>query len=202
MPTLSRLIRRNRDWAAERVREDPDFFKKLAQEQHPDYLWIGCADSRIPSSQIMGLSPGEVFVHRNVANMVVHTDLNLLSVLQFAVDILKVSHVIVAGHYGCGGVKAAMDNGQHGLLDNWLQHIKDVELHHQDELESLSGSERFDRMCELNVITQVDNLRRNPVIQKAWQRGQHLELHTWIYRLADGHLRPLQDVVAGERTPC
>jgi carbonic anhydrase len=197
MPTLSKLIQRNREWAASMVEKDPAFFESLAKEQHPNYLWIGCSDSRIPSNQIMGLSPGEVFVHRNVANMVVHTDLNLLSVLQFAIDVLKVEHVILAGHYGCGGVKAAMSDEQFGLLDNWLQHIKDVEIHHGDELKDLDDDARFDRMCELNVLTQADNLRRTPIIQDAWKRGHHLEIHSWIYHLGDGHLRPLKDVISG-----
>lgn len=179
------------------INRDPGFFERLAREQHPNYLWIGCSDSRIPSSQIMGLSPGEVFVHRNVANMVVHTDMNLLSVLQFAVDVLKVEHVIVAGHYGCGGIKAAMRDEHFGLLDNWLQHIQDVESYHAAELKDLDEATRFDRMCELNVITQADNLRRSPIIQDAWKRGQGLEIHTWIYTLNDGHLRPLQDVIRG-----
>lgn len=196
MPTLSKLIERNRAWAKSMVEKDPEFFEALAREQHPNYLWIGCSDSRIPSSQIMGLSPGEVFVHRNVANMVVHTDLNLLSVLQFAIDVLKVEHVILAGHYGCGGVKAAMRDEHFGLLDNWLQHIKDVEIHHEPELKDLDEQARFDRMCEINVLTQADNLRRTPIIQDAWKRGQHLEIHAWIYHLGDGHLRPLQDVIS------
>ena len=197
MPTLSKLIERNREWAASMVEKDPAFFEDLAREQHPNYLWIGCSDSRIPSNQIMGLSPGEVFVHRNVANMVVHTDLNLLSVLQFAIDVLKVEHVILAGHYGCGGVKAAMRDEHFGLLDNWLQHIKDVEIHHEGDLKDLDEQARFDRMCEINVLTQADNLRRTPIIQNAWKRGHHLEIHAWIYHLGDGHLRPLQDVISG-----
>ncbi|PXA04765.1 carbonate dehydratase [Coraliomargarita sinensis] len=197
MPTLSKLLERNRIWADDAAEKAPDFFTKLAKQQTPDYLWIGCSDSRIPANQIMGLAPGEVFVHRNIANMVVHTDMNLLSVLQYAIDLLKVKHVIVTGHYGCGGVKAAMRKEQYGLLDNWLQHIQDVESVHLDELAPLDEDARFDRMCELNVIRQADNLRRNPIIQNAWKRGQHLEIHTWIYCLTDGRLQPLQDVITG-----
>lgn len=195
MPTLSKLLKRNREWAERVAEEKPEFFIKLAEQQTPDYLWIGCSDSRIPANQIMGLDPGEVFVHRNIANMVVHTDMNLLSVLQYAIDVLRVRHVIVTGHYGCGGVKAAMGDDHFGLLDNWLQHIQDVESVHLNELAPLDEKDRFDRLCELNVITQADNLRRSPIIQNAWKRGQSIEIHTWIYSLHDGHLRPLQDVI-------
>ena len=197
MPTLSKLLERNRAWADGVVDHTPDFFSKLAKQQKPDYLWIGCSDSRIPANEIMGLAPGEVFVHRNIANMVVHTDMNLLSVLQYAIDVLKVRHIIVTGHYGCGGVKAAMQDQHFGLLDNWLQHIQDVESFHAKDLEPLDEQARFDRMCELNVITQADNLRRSPIIQDAWNRGQNLEIHAWIYRLNDGRLQPLQNVIAG-----
>lgn len=197
MPTLSQLLQRNREWAERVNKEDPTFFEELAKEQHPNYLWIGCADSRVPSNQIMGLKPGEVFVHRNIANMVLHTDFNMLSVLQYAVDVLKVQHVIVAGHYGCGGVKAAMKDQHFGLIDNWLQNIQDVESIHLEELEPLDEQARFDRMCELNVLHQVDNLRRSPIVQDAWNRGQHVELHSWVYNLRDGHLTPLQDVITG-----
>ena len=187
MPTLSTLLERNRNWASQTIKEEPDFFSKLAKQQTPKYLWIGCSDSRVP--------PGEVFVHRNIANMVIHTDMNQLSVLQYAVDVLKVEHVIVTGHYGCGGVEAAMDNKSFGLLDNWLQHIQDIETYHLQELEPLERQARLDRLCELNVITQADNLQRSPIIRDAWERGQHLEIHAWIYSLQDGHLRPLQDVI-------
>lgn len=195
MPTLSKLLQRNREWADRVNQEDPTFFEELAKEQHPNYLWIGCADSRVPSSQIMGLKPGEVFEHRNIANMALHTDFNMLSVLQYAVDVLQVEHVIVAGHYGCGGVRAAMQDQHFGLIDNWLQNIQDVETMHLQELAPLDEPDRFDRMCELNVLHQVDNLRRSPIIQDAWARGQHVELHSWIYNLEDGHLKPLQDVI-------
>jgi len=201
MPTLSKLLQRNRDWAGAMAQKDPAFFEKLAAGQQPKLLWIGCSDSRVSSSQVLGLAPGEVFVHRNVANMVIHTDLNLLSVLQFAVDVLRVEHVIVAGHYGCGGIQAAMRNEHFGLLDNWLQHIQDVESFHAADLDGLGESARFDRMCELNTLRQADNLRRSPIIQDAWKRGQHLEIHTWIYNLKDGLLRPLQDVVSEPTSP-
>lgn len=200
MPTLSKLLERNREWADRVAEESPDFFSQLAEQQTPNYLWIGCADSRVPANQIMGLAPGEVFVHRNIANMVLHTDINLLSVLQYAVDILKVEHVIVTGHYGCGGIRAAMQDTRFGLIDNWLQHIQDVETLHTKELQELDEQARFDRMCELNVITQADNLRRSPIIQDAWKRGQDIEIHTWIYRLTDGRLRPLQDVIKEPRS--
>lgn len=199
MPTLSKLLERNREWADGLAKQRPDFFTKLADQQKPDYLWIGCSDSRIPANQIMGLAPGEVFVHRNIANMVVHTDLNLLSVLQYAIDVLKVRHVIVTGHYGCGGVRAAMDDKVYGLLDNWLQHIQDVESFYIEELRPLDQQARFDRICELNVVTQADNLRRNPIIQNAWKRGQEIEIHTWIYNLSDGRLQPLQDVITAPK---
>lgn len=195
MPTLSKLLERNRKWADAVVEKTPDFFTTLAEQQKPDYLWIGCSDSRIPANEIMGLAPGEVFVHRNIANMVVHTDMNLLSVLQYAVEILKVRHIIVTGHYGCGGVKAALAHKSFGLLDNWLQHIQDVENFHEADLTPLDINARFDRMCELNVLTQANNLRRNPIIQNAWKRGQDIEIHTWIYDLKDGHLQPLRDVI-------
>jgi carbonic anhydrase len=195
MPTLATLLENNRDWAKKIATEEPDFFDKLSRQQHPEYLWIGCSDSRVPANQITGLMPGEVFVHRNIANMVVHTDLNLLSVLQYAVDVLKVRHVIVCGHYGCGGVKAATDKQSHGLIDNWLRHVEDVEAFYLDELSLLDNEARFDRLCELNVIAQADNLRRTTVIQDAWSRGQKIDIHSWLYSLKDGHIRTLQDAL-------
>lgn len=198
MPTLSKLLERNREWAAKIAHEEPEFFQQLAEQQNPNYLWIGCADSRVPANQIMGLAPGEVFVHRNIANMCVHTDLNMLSVLQYAVDVLKVEHVIVTGHYGCGGIRAALDKNPLGLIDNWLQHIRDIENLHFKEMETLEDSSRFDRLCELNVIAQADNLRRTSIIRDAWERGQPLEIHSWIYSLDDGNLKPLQDVITGK----
>ena len=200
MPTLSKLLEHNREWAKKTVSEDPEFFSHLAKQQKPKYLWIGCSDSRVPANQIMGLAPGEVFVHRNIANMVIHTDMNQLSVLQYAVDILKVEHVIVTGHYGCGGIQAAMSKQSFGLLDNWLQHIQDIETYHLRELEPLDEQAKYDRLCELNVVTQADNLQRSPVIRGAWARGQDLEIHAWVYSLSDGHLRPLQDVIKGPKS--
>ncbi|HBR93458.1 MAG TPA: carbonate dehydratase [Opitutae bacterium] len=195
MPTLSKLLENNREWAQKTLSEDPEFFDKLSQQQSPEYLWIGCSDSRVPANQITGLMPGEVFVHRNIANVVVHTDLNLLSVLQYAVDVLKVRHVIVCGHYGCGGVKAAMGQQSHGLIDNWLRHIQDVQALYTEELQPLEGEHKSDRMCELNVIAQANNLRRSTVMQDAWSRGQKIDIHSWIYSLKDGQIRTLQGAI-------
>jgi carbonic anhydrase len=188
MPDLSELFERNRDWAAAMVAGDPTFFSDLAHRQTPEYLWIGCSDSRVPANQIVGLAPGEVFVHRNVANVVVHTDLNCLSVLQYAVDILG---VIVCGHYGCGGVKAALEGSRHGLVDNWLRHVMDVGEKHADEIASLPEERRFDRLCELNVIEQVVNVCQTTVVEDVWARGQALTIHGVIYGLDDGLLRDL-----------
>ena len=173
------------------VARDPAFFSDLADRQSPEYLWIGCSDSRVPANQIVGLAPGEVFVHRNVANVVVHTDLNCLSVLQYPVDILAVKHVIVCGHYGCGGVKAALEGSRHGLVDNWLRHVMDVGEKHADEIASLPAEQRFDRLCELNVIEQVVNVCQTTVVEDVWARGQELTVHGVIYGLADGLLRDL-----------
>jgi len=176
---------------------DADFFEKLARQQSPQYLWIGCADSRVPANEIIGLLPGEVFVHRNVANVVVHSDLNCLSVLQFAVDVLKIKHVIVCGHYGCGGVKAAMQNRKLGLIDNWLRHVQDVHKKHAASFACDAGEEQLaDRLCELNVIEQVLNVSQTTVVQDAWDRGQEVTVHGWIYRLQDGELRDLCATVA------
>lgn len=191
MQTLKRLLDNNRAWA-QRIREqDPGFFPKLAAQQAPEYLWIGCSDSRVPANQIVGLLPGEVFVHRNVANVVVHADLNCLSVLQFAVDVLKIRHVIVCGHYGCGGVRAALSDERLGLIDNWLCHIQDVRDKHAAPLAPLNGEAKFDRLCELNVIEQVVNVARTTILRDAWLRGQPISLHGWIYGLSDGRLRDL-----------
>lgn len=201
MPTLNKLLERNAKWAEEMAKNDKNFFPSLARQQKPDYLWIGCADSRVPANQITGLMPGEIFVHRNIANMVVHTDLNLLSVLQYAVDVLKVSHVMVCGHYGCGGVKAATESHPHGLIDNWLRHIQDVEISNDAELGSLEGEARLDRLCELNVIAQAQNVSRTPTMRAAWDRGQLVEVHSWIYSLKDGRLRPLHDVIKSPYAP-
>ncbi|RMF14794.1 MAG: carbonate dehydratase [Gammaproteobacteria bacterium] len=195
--TIKQLIENNRRWAAEISAETPDFFTSLAAQQTPEYLWIGCADSRVPANEIVGLPPGEVFVHRNVANVVVHSDLNCLSVLQYAVEVLKVRHVIVTGHYGCGGVRAAMSSGQFGLIDNWLRHIKDVYLLHQQELERIEDEDaRADRLCELNVVHQVRNVCYTSIVQDAWKRGQKLAVHGWIYGLSDGLLKDLDVTVS------
>ena len=197
MNELSQLLKNNRDWAAAMRKREPDFFDQLAKLQSPEYLWIGCSDSRVPANQITGLVPGEVFVHRNVANVVVHADLNCLSVLQFAVDVLKIKHVIVCGHYGCGGVIAAHDHLKLGLVDNWLRHVQDVGQKHRDLLARESGrEERLARLCELNVIEQVVNVAQTTVVQDAWARGQNLTVHGWIYGLKDGLIRDLKMSVA------
>jgi len=192
MSTLDHLFDNNRDWSAQRKTIDPDFFAKLAAQQSPEYLWIGCSDSRVPANEIIGLQPGEVFVHRNVANVVVHTDLNCLTVLQYAVEVLKVKHVIVVGHYGCGGIRAAYEDVDHGLADNWLRNIKDVLHHHLAELEAIDDEEsRLNRLCELNVRTQVAHVCQTTIVQQAWARGQPLSVHGWIYSLKDGLLQDL-----------
>jgi carbonic anhydrase len=192
MRKLAHLFRSNRDWAAELTRNDPAFFERLASQQAPEYLWIGCSDSRVPANQIVGLAPGELFVHRNVANVVVHTDLNCLSVLQFAVDVLHVKHVIVCGHYGCGGVHAALRDEKLGLIDNWLRHVQDVGAKHRAQLDALSDeAKRSARLCELNVIEQVRNVADTTVVRDAWRRGQELSVHGWIYDVRDGLLRDL-----------
>ena len=189
---LDRLLDNNRKWAADRVKGDPTFFSRLAEQQAPEFLWIGCSDSRVPANEIVGLDPGELFVHRNVANVVVHTDLNCLSVLQFAVDVLKVKHVIVVGHYGCGGVKAALEKQSHGLIDNWLRHVQDVARAHEEALNAIPDlAARVDRLCELNVIDQVHNVSRTTIVQDAWRRGHELQLHGWIYGLKDGLISDL-----------
>ncbi len=193
MTSLPQLFANNRQWAADRVQGDPTFFTRLAAQQAPAFLWIGCSDSRVPANEIVGLDPGELFVHRNVANLVVHTDVNCLSVLQYAVEVLKVGHVIVCGHYGCGGIRAAMDGTAHGLIDNWLRHVQDVQRSHRAELSALSGDQaRIDRLCELNVIEQVRNVARSTIVQDAWKREHPLELHGWIYGLKDGLISDLR----------
>lgn len=192
MNPLDYLFENNRRWAASMRRRDPDFFLKLSAQQSPEYLWIGCSDSRVPANEIVGLLPGELFVHRNVANVVVHSDLNCLSVMQYAVDALKVKHIIVCGHYGCGGVRAALLDSRLGLIDNWLRHVQDVFQKHRDLVLALqSKAEQVDRLCELNVIEQVTNVCRTTVVRDAWGRGQELTVHGWIYGLRDGHLRTL-----------
>jgi carbonic anhydrase len=195
MKTLAHLFDSNRRWAADVERSRPHFFERLARQQTPAYLWIGCADSRVPANEIVGLDPGELFVHRNVGNVVVHTDLNCLSVVQYAVDVLKVSHVIVTGHYGCGGVQAALENRKLGLIDNWLRHIQDVHRQHHAAIDALDESRRVDRLCELNVIQQARNACETTIVQDAWARGQTLSVHAWIYALKDGLLRDLKFTV-------
>jgi len=193
MKDLSELLEKNRLWAEGIKAQDPEFFNALAQQQTPRYLWIGCSDSRVPATQLVGLQAGELFVHRNVANVVVHTDFNCLSVLQFAVDVLGVSHIIVCGHYGCGGVQAAMQDLQLGLIDNWLRHVQDVMHGQEAQLSKISDeAKRLDRLCELNVIEQVLNVSRTTVVQNAWGRGQELVVHGWIYGIGDGLLRDLE----------
>jgi carbonic anhydrase len=192
MKDLNRLLEQNRAWAENIKANDPDFFPTLAKQQSPQYLWIGCADSRVPATQLVGMVPGEMFVHRNVANVVDHTDFNCLSVMQYAVDVLKVEHIIVCGHHGCGGVKAAMDNLQLGLIDNWLRHVQDVLHEHESLLADVKDeNKRLDRLCELNVIEQVANVSRTTIVQSAWQRGQDVVVHGWIYGLENGLLRDL-----------
>ncbi|MEP7291250.1 MAG: carbonate dehydratase [Chloroflexota bacterium] len=199
MRELKQLLDNNRAWAEQMLEQDPEFFLRLSRQQQPEYLWIGCADSRVPANQIIGLPPGEVFVHRNVANIVVHTDLNCLSVLQYAVEVLQVKHIIVCGHYGCGGVKAAMQNRELGLIDNWLRNIKDIYQKHRDELERLlDETERADRLCELNVVEQVYNVCHTTIVQKAWKRGQQLAVHGWIYGLHNGLLKDLNVIVTSQ----
>ena len=199
MKTLAHLFESNRRWAADVTKARPKFFERLAAQQSPSYLWIGCADSRVPANEIVGLDPGELFVHRNVGNVVVHTDLNCLAVLQYAVDVLKVSHVIVTGHYGCGGVQAALENRKLGLIDNWLRHIQDVYKQHQAIVDRLEAAKRVDRLCELNVVQQARNVCETTIVQDAWARGQTLSVHAWIYALRDGLLRDLRFTVTGPR---
>jgi carbonic anhydrase len=192
MSSIEDLVANNRLWAARVQHADPDFFHRLVRQQAPRYLWIGCADSRVPANEIVGLLPGEMFVHRNVANLVVHTDLNCLSVLQYAVDVLHVEHVIVVGHYGCGGIAAAARGAPLGLIDNWLRHIQDIADRHRAELASVADENgRLDRLCEFNVLEQALNVCRTTIVQDAWRREQPLEVHAWIYRLSDGLVQDL-----------
>ena len=189
---LSDLLKHNRLWATERSREDPGYFKRLSQLQKPDYLWIGCSDSRVPANVITGLEPGEVFVHRNVANLVHRGDLNLLSVLEFAVETLGIQNIIVCGHHGCGGVRAAVDGDRHGIIDHWLQPIRDVAERHESELATIADpAEQLDQLCELSIASQVESLARTPIIQSAWRRNKELKIHGWVYSLDDGLLRDL-----------
>lgn len=197
MKSLSICFEQNRQWAKEIKERDRDFFTRLAKQQAPHYLWIGCSDSRVPANQIVGLLPGDVFVHRNIANQVIHTDLNCLSVIQYAVENLKIKHIIVCGHYGCGGVKAALEKSRHGLIDNWLCHIRDVYRLHRDELDALSEQDRLSRLCELNIIEQVDNLCHTTIVQNAWSNGVELHVHGWIYAIENGILKDLDVTVSG-----
>lgn len=199
MSALTKLLDNNRTWAAEMNRQDPEFFHRLSLQQTPQYLWVGCSDSRVPANQIVGLGPGEMFVHRNVANVVVHTDLNCLSAIQFAVDVLHVGHIVVCGHYGCGGVAAANRDSKLGLIDNWLRHVQDVRWKHHSQLAAIkSETERENRLCELNVIEQVINAGKTTVVRDAWARGQLLTVHGWVYDLKDGLLRDLGVSVSSE----
>ncbi len=198
MDSLTHLFAQNKAWADEIRRRDPQFFEKLSRQQNPEYLWIGCSDSRVPANEIIGLLPGEVFVHRNIANVVVHTDLNCLSVIQFAVDVLKVRHIMVVGHYGCGGVRAALRCERVGLADNWLRHVQDVKEKHHQCLGGLTGEHaQSARLCELNVIEQVANVCQTTMVRDAWERGQDLTIHGWIYGLRDGLLRDLNVTATG-----
>jgi carbonic anhydrase len=190
---LPHLFANNRKWASQISQSDPSFFPTLAKQQNPEFLWIGCSDSRVPANEIIGLRPGELFVHRNVANLVIHTDMNCLSVLQYAVEILKVKHIIVCGHYGCGGIRAALESHPHGLIDNWLRHIRDLHQRRTPELLSLTGAdEKINRLCELNVIEQVKNVGNTTIVQEAWQKGQTVSIHGWIYAISDGLLKDLK----------
>jgi carbonic anhydrase len=195
MESLTNLLDNNRLWAESQIAVDPEFFRRLANQQSPEYLWIGCSDSRVPANQITGLAPGEIFVHRNVANVVVQTDFNMLSVLQFAVDVLKVKHVIVCGHYGCGGVRAALENQRHGIVDNWLRHIRNTARRAEKELDGLEHEHAVDRLCELNVLSNAQNLARTTIIEDAWERGQMVDIHSWIYRLDTGRINVLADPI-------
>ena len=200
MSKLPELFANNRNWAEGITRRQPGFFKQLAEQQSPKYMWIGCADSRVPANEIVGLMPGEIFVHRNVANVVVHTDLNCLSVLQYAVDVLKVEHVIVCGHYGCGGVQAAWRDASLGLIDNWLRHVKDVAEKYSGDIAARPNDEtRVDRLCELNVIEQVLHVCRTTIVQDAWARGQPLTVHGWVYRLQSGLLKEVGICISSQQ---
>lgn len=196
MPTLSKLLENNRDWAKQSTNIDPHFFERLTDKQNPEYLWIGCSDSRVPANQILNLLPGEVFVHRNIANLVKEDDDNCLSVLQYAIDVLQVKHIIVTGHYGCGGVTTAMNTETvYGRLGRWLQSIKDIHQQHFEEFKTVDPKTTIDRMCELNVLDQTSRLSRTDLMKAAWARGQAIEIHSWIYRLEDGIISPLRDVI-------
>lgn len=193
MTSIKHLLENNKHWAARTHNADPTFFETLSKQQAPQYLWIGCSDSRVPANQIVDLLPGDIFVHRNVANMVIHTDFNCLSVLQYAVDVLKVKHIIVCGHYGCGGVEAAMSDQQFGLIDNWLGHIRDIYQLHYNDIQALPEKERSAKLCELNVLTQTSNVRKTTIVKDALARNQDLSIHSWIYSLKNGRITDLSD---------
>ena len=198
MRFLTDVFEKNLEWANSIKESDPDFFLKLSAQQLPEYLWIGCSDSRVPANEIMGMLPGEVFVHRNIANLVIHTDLNALSVIQYAVDVLKVKHIMVVGHYGCGGINAAMDGDDHGLIDNWLRNIQDIHRVHRDRVDAVTDpQQRANLMCELNVVEQVANICATTTVQHAWKRGQELAVHGWVYGLKDGIIKDLDVCVTG-----
>ena len=200
MKAYEKLLLENKAWASEKVTDDPEYFSRLAHIQTPDFLWIGCSDSRVPANEITGTQPGEIFVHRNVANMVVHTDLNLLTVLEYAVHHLKVKHVIVCGHYGCGGVKASMTQHNFGIINKWLRNIKDVYRYHREEIDGIQDEDgRVNRMVELNVQEQVMNLAKTSIIQKAWKENHYPHLHGWVYGLKDGLIKPIFEMEAGTR---
>lgn len=193
------IVKNNKEWVESNLAQDPDYFKKLADRQQPPLLWIGCADSRVPANQIIGAEPGDVFVHRNIANMVVHTDMNMLSVLDYAVNVLKIRHVIVCGHYGCGGIEAAMGKQSFGLIDNWIRHIKTIYRLHQKELDKIEDrQQRFDRFVELNVVEQVFDLAKTSIVQNAWKNNQPLHLHGWVYGVGSGIIKDLNVNVSGE----
>ncbi|MBF0351438.1 MAG: carbonate dehydratase [SAR324 cluster bacterium] len=199
MKQLASLFKLNRQWAADKSKEDPDYFVRLAKEQRPSYLWIGCSDSRVPANEITGVDAGEMFVHRNIANMVVHTDMNCLCVIQYAVEVLKIPHIIICGHYGCGGIRSAMEKKSMGLLDNWLRNIKDIYYLNREQIDSIPEEDkRIDLMCEMNVHYQVFNLCHTNFVQQAWQREQPLSVHGWIYRMEDGILQDMELCISGK----
>ena len=200
MSSIQHLFDNNQQWAENIKQEEPDFFKHLSEQQNPEYLWIGCSDSRVPANELLGMQPGEVFVHRNIANLVVHTDLNCLSVIQYAVDVLKVKHIIVCGHYGCGGVIASLDDKSHGLIDNWLHHIKDVYRFHKEQLNAVTDdTERLNLLCELNVIEQVANICNTTILKKACDSGQQITVHAFVYNIHDGILKDLEVSVGSDK---
>ncbi len=191
MLEIQELLKRNRQWAQDQTARDPEFFTRLSKQQKPEYLWIGCSDSRVPANEIVGMAPGELFVHRNIANVVNHTDFNCLSVMQFAVEVLRVKHIIVCGHYGCGGVRAALSHDEFGFVDNWLRAIKEIYIKYQGELDELDGESQVRRLCELSVVEQTINLAKTKCVQRAWDNGQDLKIHGWIYDIADGIIHDL-----------